>query len=268
MKTLIWIKPIAILTIVLGVFGFWDAVGGILMTTLMGGHTGEFQVSPVIMRWVLPISIAKVLANAGCITGGILLLTKKPFAIKWLYGALIASMLAKIIPLVFLSPHSSGPMFNYDWNIWNLLRPTIDAILLMGAWRISADFYNPPDELDYVAVEHKRRRKRLSPRQLKAISVAGLVCMLIPLSIMSLYFYLSHQDYPREEMHTIYTSYFPAFLQGKYSTSYLGVLASIPGIVFSSMGLTLRGERLWKVLNAVVLALSIVLFHMFLWTLL
>lgn len=49
-KNLIWIKLIAILCLVLGVFGFWDALGGILFSTMMGGHTGEFLVSPVILR--------------------------------------------------------------------------------------------------------------------------------------------------------------------------------------------------------------------------
>jgi hypothetical protein len=268
MKNLIWVKTIAILCIVLGVFGFWDALSGILFSTVFGGYTGEFSVSPVILNWALPISIGKLLANAACITAGILLLIRKPWAIKWVFGALIASILIKLLPMIFLARYSSGPMYNYEWNTWNLLRPAIYVILLMGVWRISGDYSIPPDELDNLVVENRRERRRLSPRQLKTFSAAGLVCMLIPLSILALYFYTLNSGYSNEEAQRVFYSFFPAFLQGKYSAFYLGFLASIPGIAFSGVGLSLRGERLWKILNAVVLALSIVLFHMFLWTLL
>ena len=98
--------------------------------------------------------------------------------------------------------------------------------------------------------------KPLTPKLLKILTFIGLICLSIPLSIIGLWvhaFNLGDNQINRVE---IFNTYFPDFLHGIYSTTLLSIAFCIVAIVLSSICLRLS-EKLWKILNIVILVISI-----------
>lgn len=254
------IKHIGITCIVLGTFGLGNALSGLILMTMQGAFLNDFPDTPAILiRWTGILSGIGVLVNILVITAGIFFLARRPWSLILIYAALALSILFKIIPMAFLSRYSAGPFMNYHFYIFNLIRPLLDTLLLLGALWVRKDFLLP------AGVPRDEKRK-LSPRLLKSISIAGFACLLVPLSIFGLWHYVSAQDISRPEMVELYKSYFPGFLRGQWSTSYLSLAFSVLGIILSSVGLQPSNIH-WKAFNIGVLVLCILFFGFYLFTL-
>ncbi|MBK7409557.1 MAG: hypothetical protein IPJ40_16845 [Saprospirales bacterium] len=195
-----WIKPIGIFLILFGVLGFINAFSGFIVLTVASMNE-DSKVPAAILQWLGPLSGLGVLVYALYALAGSFLLARKPFALKWIYGALIASILYKILPLFFLSPYSQPPAFNYGFNWPNFIRPTVDLLFLLGVWRIFRQEALPPKPKQEELVESltSAPELRFSERQLKSLSIVGLVCLLVPISIFGLWVYVSSLGKPQAE---------------------------------------------------------------------
>ena len=97
--------------------------------------------------------------------------------------------------------------------------------------------------------------KSLNQTQLKILTLVSLICMLIPFSIFALWIYVFDLGTTQVERVAIFKDYFPDFLNGRWSTTFLGIAFCIIAIIFSSISLKLSG-KLWKGLNIIILVIS------------
>lgn len=107
--------------------------------------------------------------------------------------------------------------------------------------------------------------KTLTPRSLKISTFIGLFSLSISLLIFVLWqraFNLGHNQTDRV---AIFRSYFPDFLNGRGTTTYLSIAFLITAIILSSISLKLPG-KLWKVLNYIIIVFSIFLLLLNLFT--
>jgi hypothetical protein len=100
--------------------------------------------------------------------------------------------------------------------------------------------------------------KTSNPHLSKILTFLGLICLTIPLSIQVLWIYVFNLGTNQTERVEIFHSYFPVFLHGKFSLTYLSMALGISAIILASIGLKLSG-KLWKALNIIVLVFSILL---------
>jgi hypothetical protein len=100
----------------------------------------------------------------------------------------------------------------------------------------------------------------ITPNQhlLKVFTLAGLLCLSVPLSMFGLWIYAFDLGTTQAERVAMYNSYFPDFLNGRGDTTYLSLLFSIAAIILSNLGLKLSG-KLWRGLNIVILVLGALL---------
>ena len=97
--------------------------------------------------------------------------------------------------------------------------------------------------------------KSSNETQLKAFTLLGLICCLIPLSIYSLWIYVFDLGTTQAERVSIFKDYFPDLLEGRWSTTLLSIAFCSLAIIFSGMSMKLS-EKPWKVINSVILILS------------
>lgn len=97
--------------------------------------------------------------------------------------------------------------------------------------------------------------KRLNQTQLKILTLVSLICLLIPFSIYALWIYVFDLGTTQAERVAIFKDYFPDFLNGRWSMTFLSITFAIIAIIFSSISLKLSG-KLWKVINIIILVLS------------
>ncbi|SFB26790.1 hypothetical protein [Algoriphagus aquimarinus] len=91
--------------------------------------------------------------------------------------------------------------------------------------------------------------------RLKLYSLVSLGCLLIPLSIYALWIYVIDMGSTQAENVTIFKSYFPDFLHGRWDTTLLSIVFCIASITLSNISLKLP-QILWRILNYTVLTIS------------
>jgi hypothetical protein len=92
-------------------------------------------------------------------------------------------------------------------------------------------------------------------KQLKILTSVGVFCLAIPLYIYTLWISIFDLGDTQAERVTIFKSYFPNFLQGRWDTTYIGIIFSILAIIFSLKGLKLP-NKIWKIMNIIILIMS------------
>lgn len=248
MKTSSWITLIGVACIVFGALGVLD----VLLMDMVGGSpgigaAGGDSQTPMWLQFTNYFGNA---VDVLYLVAGVFFLQKKSYSLRLMYTALILSMILGILPWMVLS-WQHGTFFKF--NLFVLIGPFIDALLLIGVYRIRNYYWTEPDHVVYFPGAGTR-----TPRQLKIISLVGLACFLIPLSLFSLWVHVSSLGKPHMEAVELYDSYLPEFLRARYNTSYLSLGCCLAGILSSTIGLKLSGTG-WKILNVAVLAGSIIL---------
>jgi len=106
--------------------------------------------------------------------------------------------------------------------------------------------------------------KSLNHTRLKVLTLVSLICLLIPSSILGLWIYVSDLPVAHAERVAVFKKYFPDFLGGRWGTTLLSMIFCLSAIVFSIMSLKLS-DKLWKVLNTVIVIISSSLLFLNLW---
>jgi hypothetical protein len=261
-----WVKPLAIASIVLGALRLMDSISGLLFTAIFKSNAqpGLPELSPVQNNLILGDAIAGLLVNIALVVAGALFISQKPISIKLMYGALIAGLLYRFLPLVLLSRYDAPPLINYDPNNpFNYIGPLIDIGLITGVMYVTKGRDESPGDFVESGMPPK---KPVNPIVWKTASLGGLLCMLVPLSIYGLWFSITRLDLTLPEKSALFDSYFPDFLQWRWASSHISVAFSLVGITLSGAGLNLQG-KFWKALNIIVLTVCIIAFLFFLFTL-
>ena len=106
--------------------------------------------------------------------------------------------------------------------------------------------------------------KSFNRTQSKILTLVSLICLLIPSSILGLWIYVSDLPVAHAERVAVFKKYFPDFLGGRWGTTLLSMIFCLSAIVFSIMSLKLS-DKLWKVLNTVIVIISSSLLFLNLW---
>jgi hypothetical protein len=253
MTTSSWIKLIGILCIFLGAQGILNDIVSILSPEMTGMVKEKLpEVSPDLFRWVIKIPYITFLTNIIYLMAGIFFLMKKSFSVKLMYLALTLSILCRIASMLFFSQYSSNPIPNYEINIFSLIGPIIDIVLLIGVYRLAKYYYRTDDEL--VKLFGEKLRRLLTPQLMKILTLVGLLFLLIPLSIMGLWIHAFNVGDGHANSIAIFNSYFPVFLSGRFATAYLSIVFCILAIIISSTNLKSSGI-IWRV-NMIILVFS------------
>jgi hypothetical protein len=142
MKTSSWIKLIGILCIVFGALGIINGLSFYVLPEIsrMTKEKGT-ELYPYLDRWLVKFAYLTLLANTIYLIAGIFFLRKKSFSLNVMYIALTFSLLCSIVPMLFLSHNSAIPFSDYKINIFNLVGPFIDVILLIIVYRLAKYYY-------------------------------------------------------------------------------------------------------------------------------
>jgi len=97
--------------------------------------------------------------------------------------------------------------------------------------------------------------KILNKIPFKILTLLSLICLLIPFSIYALWIYVFNLGTSQAERVAVFKSYFPDFLNGRWSTTLLSMGFLIAAIIFSSNNLKLTNKN-WKILNIIILVIS------------
>ncbi|WKD86697.1 hypothetical protein KCTC32516_02073 [Polaribacter huanghezhanensis] len=97
--------------------------------------------------------------------------------------------------------------------------------------------------------------KNLNQTQSKIFTLLGLISLLIPFSIYGLWIYVIDLGTTQKERVAIFKDYFPDFLNGRWSTTLLSIFFCALSITFSFMSIK-SSEKLWKILNNIILISS------------
>lgn len=97
--------------------------------------------------------------------------------------------------------------------------------------------------------------KSLNHTQLKILTLVSIIFLLIPFSIYALWIYVFDLGTTQAERVAIYKDYFPDFFHGRWDTTILSIIFCVSAIGLSSICLNVS-EKLWKVINIIILVLS------------
>ena len=100
--------------------------------------------------------------------------------------------------------------------------------------------------------------KTSNQRNLKILTFVGLFCISIPILILGLWSHAVNLGANHAERQRIFYSYFPDFLNGRYDSTYLSLVFCVLAIILSSICLKLS-RKIWKLLNIIILFISILL---------
>jgi len=100
----------------------------------------------------------------------------------------------------------------------------------------------------------------LNQTKFKIATLISLMCLLIPVSIYGLWIYVFDLGTTQFERVTIFKTYFPEFLGGRWSTTILGILLCAIAIVLSGISFSKLLSKFWKSLNLVILIVAGLLF--------
>jgi len=100
--------------------------------------------------------------------------------------------------------------------------------------------------------------------RLKIASVAGQICLFVPVLMIGLWIHAFNLGTTQTERVEIFTNYFPGFLHGRFTHTLVSMAFCILSIVLCRMGMKLP-EKSWRALNSfsLVLAALILLMNLF-----
>jgi hypothetical protein len=250
MKTSMWIKLIGILCIIFGGQGIINEIIPLLFPEMVGRVNEKLpEASSDTLNWVLMLPYITLFSNLFYLMSGIFFLMKKVFSVNIMYMALTFSILCRIVPMLFFNQFRSFPLSNYEINIFSLLGPCIDIVLLVGVSILAKYYYNSEDEIIKLFREYI-----LTPRLLKLLTFLGLVCVSIPISIQGLWIYSAKSYINQADSVATFNSFFPSFLHGRYTINYLSIVFCLFAITISIINLK-SSKTIWK-LNMIILVLG------------
>jgi hypothetical protein len=88
----------------------------------------------------------------------------------------------------------------------------------------------------------------ISTRQKAAM--AGIILLLIPVSIYGLWIHASNQTEGYPDNVNLFHSYFPSFLQGRYTTTLLSLVLCLAAVVLNILNLS-HPNRIWKTVSLI-----------------
>ncbi len=83
-------------------------------------------------------------------------------------------------------------------------------------------------------------------------TLRGVACLLVPLSIFVLWWYVSAQGDAHVENVARFQGFFPGYLQGRLDTAFLGIAYTLPALLISSINLK-KTDTFWNSINKIVL---------------
>ncbi|WP_299528888.1 hypothetical protein [uncultured Lutibacter sp.] len=246
MKTSNWVKLIGISCIVFGSLGVIANISS-LFTPQWIIETWP-TISPVHLKWIERLVYLGIFVNIIYLMAGIFFLRNKPFSLILIYSALIISLLYVVIPWIFFKP--------FDDLIFVVIGPIIDLCLIIAVYRIRKYYYEDPDEIVKLFGEIK-----LDPPQLKLLTFLSVIFISIPILLQGLWIYAFSLADNQSEAVTIFHSYYPEYLHGPYTSTYISIAFCLLAIILSSISLKLSG-KLWKTLNTVILIFGSLMFFL------
>ena len=93
--------------------------------------------------------------------------------------------------------------------------------------------------------------KNLNHTQLKILSIVSLLCLIIPVSIYSLWIYVIDLGTNQAERVVVFKSYFPEILHGRWSTTLLSIFFCVLAIILNTIS-NKASRTVWKSLNRVI----------------
>ena len=105
----------------------------------------------------------------------------------------------------------------------------------------------------------------LSKGRLKAFSLVGILFGLIPVVIFALWIYANSQTDGYPENVELFHSYFPVWLQGRWSTTYVSLICCVLCMTACGIGVALKG-RGWRLINRTFVILAGLLLCLNLWS--
>ena len=217
--------------------------------------------APAILKPKFLICI-EIFVNIAYVMAGTFFLMKRSFSLILIYVALTFKIVYGISSLPFIK-FPEFPILNIAIELVN---PFFNAVLLLGVCKLAKYYFKSPEELAELS-EKKGKRNIYTPQLLKILSLAGIVFIAVPLSILILWIYSYNMETTQGESVSLFHSFFPKFLQGRFDSTYLSMVFCIIGVVLGTVGLKLRG-KLWITLNIFVLSLCSLMLLFNLWSLL
>lgn len=86
----------------------------------------------------------------------------------------------------------------------------------------------------------------------KVLSLLSLGFILVAGSIWGLWIYIFNSYPTQAERTSVFSEYFPNFLQDSFAISLLGILLCVLAIILSSAGLKLHGKS-WRIFNILLI---------------
>ena len=258
MKKTTLTNPIGILCIIVGLTGIASAhFQRLYARSGQLAPEGLPEIPAGLVTWLTNLSYVGILVNALVILAAVLFLLKKPYAPKWMYAALTISILFKILPLFFLNHYGGGLVFDYEWSLDKFARPAIDAVLLLGVWRISGG-----DATSAVEGQEPSRPASHFSKTKKTFSIIGWVAIAVPISLFALILYIGYHELSYAESEAAFAKFVPFLKKPLPAVLYAAVFSAILGAICGSIGMSLPGKG-WKVANILLLIISVLCFLLF-----
>lgn len=178
-------------------------------------------------------------------------LLKKNGAVRLLLLALLLKIIhafaLRLIDLQYINV-SDSDLPSYTGIVFNL-------VLFMGVYRFRSDFYKTAEELEALYGKPPADGG-MRPSVLKAISLAGVCFLMVPLSLQLLWIQAYSAGATHSERAAHYKAMFPASLSGYGTLSYISIAFALFSILFSLIGMKYHRSG-WKTVNLLALAVSI-----------
>lgn len=253
MKISRWVNLIGILCIIFGAYRIMSGFLELLMANM--GETPAALIKPIFLIYI------GIFVNMAYLTAGIFFLMKRAFSLNVMYFALTFKILYGITSLLFIE-FPEFPILNI---VSELVKPLFNAAMLIGVWKLAKYYFRSPEELAELS-NKKTRRIIFTQHLLKLLSFAGILFLSVPAIIFILWIYSSMHSTTQAESVSLFNSFLPAFLQGRYDSTYLSVVFCLIGIVIGAVCLKLHG-KVWITLNVSVLVLCSLMMLLNLWSL-
>lgn len=243
-----WIRLNTIACMVIGSAGLIETLIGLALN-LMTEHTGHTDTG--IRFWDISYPMLRVFY----FISAILYLMRRPGGQQWMLLALSATLAhGFLLQILYQSgmdmPGNAVPFY------WGL---SIHSLILIAVYRFRKE-YLMSDEALYALYGAP---KTLSAPSLAAISLLGLLLLMVPTILTLLWSRASEAGNTPAERVSIYHAYFPKALAEPYMLTVIGLVSCLLGIVCSSLGSGAKAG-VWRILNIPVLILCSLFMLLFL----
>lgn len=177
-------------------------------------------------------------------------LLKKPYSVKLMLLALSLTILHSFI--ILLIHHYTNTVSGV--NLPSYIGVAFHVVLFASVYRFKNDYYLSPEALE-------TRYGKITPYSKRAVavmSIAGIVCVCIPLGLIALWAEASQIEGNRAAQVAWFKNQFPEFLRAPFRLNYISMLASMTGIYLSSKGIG-KTASFWKYVNYPVMVFAIIL---------